>query len=268
MEHVTSRQNTAVKRFREVARRGRDAHDAVLVDGPHLVSEALDARVRFEVVAFGADVAAGQLAALASRCLQEGIRVITTTPSLLPALSPVTQPSGVVAIARLKQPTVEQAVAAGPPQLLLVLDRVQDPGNVGAIVRSAEACGGTAIIAGAGTADPYGWKALRGSMGSTFRLPVASAGSLKDAIDTARAAGLRVFATVPRGGTPLRRAALTGPSAIVVGGEGAGLADETIDRADEALTIEMRPPVESLNVGVAAALVMYEAFRQRTDVAV
>ncbi len=162
---------------------------------------------------------------------------------------------------------MDEALAPAP-QLVLFLDGVQDPGNVGAIIRAAEGTGATAVITGSGTADPRGWKALRGSMGSTFRLPVASADSLATALAAARAAGLHLFAAVPRGGTPLADANLTRPAGIVLGGEGAGLPAGTIAGTDEALTIAMRPPVESLNVAIAAALVLYEASRQRADVIV
>jgi TrmH family RNA methyltransferase len=180
----------------------------------------------------------------------------------------VRQGSGVVALARITLPSLEAVIATRNPQLLLVLEGVQDPGNVGAIVRTAEACGASAVIATAGTADPLGWKALRGSMGSTFRLPVATAadpGVVLQAIGRAR---VRSFAMTPRGGVPLHRANLAAPSAILLGGEGAGLSRGIIEQVDEQLTIDMRAPVESLNVSVAAALVLYEASRQRAHVTV
>lgn len=267
MEHVSSRQNAAVKRFRDLAREGRIA-DAVLLDGAHLVDEALTAGVPLDVVAFAAQAAQGRLAELAARCGASGARVLTTSDGVLALMSPVKQASGVVAIARLRPATIESALAAGSPPLILLLDRIQDPGNVGAIVRAAEACGATALVTAPGTADPFGWKALRGSMGSAFRLPIAPTEDLARGLTAARAAGLHVFATVPRGGTPLRRADLRRPLAVILGGEGQGLSGEMIHRADEALTIEMRQPVESLNVSVAAALILYEASRQRADVAV
>ena len=267
MEHISSRQNPLVKRLRDLARERGDS-DEVLLDGPHLVQEALDARLDVSVAAFAADAALGRLASLAANCAARGTRVVTAPESVLLAMSPVKQPVGVVALAQVKASTVDSALAAGAPQLVLLLDRVQDPGNVGAIIRAAEACGATAVIAGPGTADPFGWKALRGSMGSAFRLPVASTRSLGNAMQAARTAGLRIFATVPRGGTLLARAALARPSAILLGGEGPGLQDELVSTADEGLTIPMRQPVESLNVATAAALILYEASRQRLDVPV
>lgn len=264
--HVTSRQNPVVRRFRAVAREGR-AGDVVLLDGPHLLAEALEAGVALEVAAFASDAAEGRFPDLAAQCARSGAQVITVPPSLLGAMTPVRQPSGVVALARVRAASTADVLRARA-QLVLILDRVQDPGNVGAIVRVAEGCGASGVIVGPGTADPFGWKALRGSMGSAFRMPVAAAPTLPDAMAQARGAGLRIFATVPRGGTPLGQAALALPCAILLGGEGAGLAPPAVHAADEMLTIPMRPPVESLNVSIAAALVLYEASRQRTHVAV
>lgn len=267
MEHLSSRQNPIVKRFRDMAREGR-VDDAVLLDGPHLVAEALSAGIELRVVAFATDAATGRLADLAARCARTGTRVVTTPDSVLALMSPVKEAAGVVAIAALEPVTLAAALAARPPQLALLLERIQDPGNVGAIIRAAEGCGATAVITGPGTADPFGWKALRGSMGSALRLPVATGAGLDHAVAAARAAGLRVLATVPRGGTLLRQVDLSGAVAIILGGEGAGVSGEMMERADEQITIEMRAPVESLNVSVAAALIVYEASRQRSDVAV
>jgi RNA methyltransferase, TrmH family len=265
VEHVTSRNNALVKRFRDVAWEGR-IDDTVLLDGAHLLDEALRSAVTLEVAAFS-DEAAVRHATLVDECERSGARVVTLPASLANTISPVRNGSGVMALARITMPELETVIATHPPQLLLVLDSVQDPGNVGAIIRTAEACGGSAVIAGAGTADPFGWKALRGSMGSAFRLPIAAADA-SIVLQKIRRARIRTFAMVPRGGVPLHRANLAAPSAILLGGEGAGLSHELTDSVDEQLTIEMRSPVESLNVSVAAALVLYEASRQRAHVAV
>jgi TrmH family RNA methyltransferase len=180
-------------------------------------------------------------------------------------MSPVRQPSGIVAIARRQEKSVGDALAAAP-QLVLILDEVQDPGNVGAIVRAAEACGATGVITSPGTADPMGWKALRGSMGSIFRLPVAVRQNLADAVRAARALGIEIVAAVPRDGVLLPELDLRRPVAVLLGGEGGGLPDSVADLAPTRLTIPMRRPVESLNVATAAALIAYEAQRQRTSV--
>lgn len=267
MEHVTSRNNPLIKRFREVAREGR-AGDVVLLDGEHLVGEALDSEVPLHVVAIASDAARGRFVSLAERSIRAGARVVTMPGSVLSSISPVRQASGIVALAQVTPASLEDALAGRTRQLVVLLDGVQDPGNVGAIIRTAEACGATGVIAGPRTADPFGWKALRGSMGSALRLPIARVDTLDAAIGAIRQAGLRIFTTLPRGGTPLATADLSGPSVIVVGGEGAGLSDEVAAAADEGLTIEMQGPVESLNVSIAAAIVLYAASRQRSHVAV
>jgi TrmH family RNA methyltransferase len=260
VERIASRQNPIVKRFRDLARAGASG-ETVLLDGPHLVEEAIAADVKIELAAFSEKQAQNRLATLAAKARRTGAKTVAVTDQVLAALSPVRQPSGVVAIARRSARSLDE-VFARRPQLLLLLNDVQDPGNVGAIVRAAEGCGASGVVAGEATADPFGWKALRGAMGSTFRLPVVRH-PLADVVTYARAAGVRVFATVPRGGTPLAHCDLRGPSAVLLGGEGSGLSSDLLDLADERLTIPMRPPVESLNVAIAAALVVYEAARQR-----
>jgi TrmH family RNA methyltransferase len=140
---------------------------------------------------------------------------------------------------------------------------VQDPGNLGAVIRTAEAAGATGLVACLPSADPYSWKALRGAMASTFRLPVPERVALHGALLAARRRGLAIAAAVPRGGTPMHEFDFQRPLAFMLGAEGPGLADHELDRADERVTIPMQPPVESLNVAVSAAVILYEACRQR-----
>ncbi len=264
MERIASRQNPIVRRFRDLARPGAAA-DGLLLDGEHLLDEALRAAVPVEVAAF-AERALDRLSPLAARAAAAGARVVAVPDHVLAAISPVRQPSGVVAIARCRV-TPLSSILAAPSPLLLLLHEVQDPGNVGAAVRAAEACGATGLVPGDGSADPFGWKALRGAMGSTFRLPIAGRQPLLDAVAAAQAARIRVFATVPRGGTPLASADLRVPAAVLLGGEGPGLPAALVDRADERLSIPMRAPVDSLNVATAAAVILYESARQRSHVA-
>ena len=263
MERISSRQNPLVQRFRQLASGDADgAPTDVLLDGEHLVREALASRIPVDVAAFSDAILEARLGALASDISRHGGRVVSVTGPVLAAMSPVRQPSGVVAIATLKRTSLDDALRQ-EPQLVFLLSDVQDPGNVGAIVRAGEACGVTGIVAGDGTADPYGWKALRGSMGSTFRVPVAARVPLADAARAARTRRLRVVAAVPRTGTSLPDFDLRAPLAILLGGEGQGIPDQLLQLADARLSIPMRDPVDSLNVGVAAALIAYEASRQR-----
>jgi TrmH family RNA methyltransferase len=262
VQRITSRQNPLVSRFRDVAR--GEVPDRMLLDGEHLLQDALAARTPIEIAAFADDAVDGRLSDLADGVRRADGQVVAVSGAVLKAISPVQQPSGVVAIAARRERAIDD-VFARAPQLVVVLSDVQDPGNVGAIVRAAEGCGATGVVTAERTADPFSWKALRGGMGSTLRIPVLSRQALASTIENARARHIRVFATVPRGGTPLPEADLRKPCAILLGGEGAGLPSATIEAADARLTIPMRAGIESLNVAVAAAIVLYEASRQRME---
>jgi TrmH family RNA methyltransferase len=261
VETVTSRQNPMVRRFRAAA---QNSTVELLLEGAHLIDEALSASVAIELVAID-ESASSDATMLARRAESAGARVVSVPSRVLAAMTPVRQPSGIVAIGHRVNRTLDEALERAP-QLVLILDELQDPGNVGAIVRAAEACGATGVITGPGTADPMGWKALRGSMGSIFRLPVAVRQNLTDAVRDARALGIEIIAAVPRDGVLLPELDLRRPVAVLLGGEGGGLRDSVADLATTRLTIPMRRPVESLNVATAAALIVYEAQRQRTSV--
>jgi TrmH family RNA methyltransferase len=285
MERITSRQNAVVKRFRELARAsrvaapfGRGEHHAqgghageILLDGPHLVQEAIACDIPIDVAAFSErqlDNVLSPLARLAKDVHRHGGRPLIVTEQVLAAISPVQQPSGVVAIARARA-TYVGFVFAGthtPGQhlpIVVVLAGLQDPGNVGAIVRTAAGFGAAGIVTIEGTANPFGWKALRGAMGGTFRLPIAARGTLSDVIASAGQEDIRLAAAVPHGGTPLSQVDFSAPTALILGGEGGGVSQAALDAAHETVTIPMRAPVESLNVAIAAAVILYEASRQR-----
>jgi RNA methyltransferase, TrmH family len=192
------------------------------------------------------------------------VDVVTVAASVMDALSPVRSSSTVVALAG-RPAAPEHALCAGPPAPVVVIAiDVQDPGNVGSIARVAEAGGASGLVAAGACADPFGWKALRGSMGSALRLPILVQPDSARALADARRAGCRVIATVPRDGRSLFEVDFRSPVAILVGGEGPGLPPPIIENADERITIPMEAPVESLNAAVAAALIVYEIRRQRT----
>jgi RNA methyltransferase, TrmH family len=255
VSRITSGQHRLVRRFRRLAIRRDD--DAVLLDGEHLVCEALNAGVALEVI-----LTTGQAGAVLDRARAAAVEVHETTPAVLEAASPVQSPSGIVAIGRW-QPVAAAEALRNAPSLTLGLVDVQDPGNVGAVIRSADALGASAVLSLDGSADPAGWKALRGAMGSTFRLPVAR-GTLEDVTQAAREARIPIVATVAEAGTDLTSADLSRPLLVLLGREGSGLDAGVVASADWRLTIPMRAGVDSLNVAVAAALVLWEAGRRRS----
>lgn len=259
MPDITSRRHSLVRAFREAA---RGDPERALLDGWHLLRDAVAARVDITDVAIAAPPAAERplIDSLRSR---PGTRVVSVTPAVLDAMSPVRSPTGVVALARPRRHAIADLLTPAPALILLAAG-VQDPGNLGAIVRAAEAGGATGVIAAGTSADPWGWKALRAAMGSTFRLPIVREPDLPQACQELRARNVSVCAAVPRDGTPMHRVDLTGPTAVIVGSEGGGLDASVLDLADSRISIPMAGAAESLNVAVAAALLVYEAFRQRT----
>lgn len=259
MPPITSRQHPIVKQFRALAR-GDDA-GRLLLDGWHLVGEALEAGMRLDTVVVSTSPARREPAILAR--LGPETRLVEASPAVMHALSPVRTPTGVVASAHRPHLDVPRR-AAGRRPLVVAACGLQDPGNVGALVRAAAASGATAVVVDAASADPWGWKALRASMGAAFHVPLARVEGIEDALVAWRGEGLAVLAAVPRGGTPMADVDFTRPTAILIGGEGPGLPDAALARVDGRVSIPMHPPVESLNAAVAAAVLLYEARRQRT----
>jgi TrmH family RNA methyltransferase len=260
---ISSRHNPIVARYRAAAR--GEAGDRLLLDGAHLVTDALAAGVRVRVREAAVTATADEddeLRSLVASLERAHVEVVTVTTAVMDALSPVRSSSAIVALA--DRPASDgAAVYAGGVSLAVIAIDVQDPGNLGAIVRVAEAGGATGVVAAGVCADPFGWKALRGSMGSALRLPIAIAPAAETAVTAARQAGCRLVAATPRGGASLFDLALDGPTAILIGSEGRGLPRSIMSAADARATIPMAPPVESLNAAVTAALLVYEARRQR-----
>jgi RNA methyltransferase, TrmH family len=235
----------------------------MLLDGMHLVAEALALGIRLRHVAFTMRARTSEEGArLASALGERGLPIVDVTDSAMEAMSPVSSPSGVIAIADRPVSSLERALDH-PPQLVVMVVDVQEPGNVGAIVRAAEACWATGVVCCGTSADAFGAKALRGSMGSALRLPVASGVPVVEAVAGMRASGLRLIATVPSGGVRPQALDFRQPTALMFGGEGPGLSGEALASADASVSIPMRAPVESLNVAVAVALLTCEAARQR-----
>ena len=260
-ETLRSRANPLYKRLRALKHKGA-ASGLCLLEGPKLVLEAAAAGLRIVEAAAGPRVDASPLGARALDALRaRGVPVRRMAEELIGSLSEAASTQGLVALAERPAGEVDRVFAGTP--LVLVADAVQDPGNLGGLLRSAEAAGATGALLTAGCADPFSWKALRGSMGSAFRLPLASGLALEDALERLAARGVAVYATAADGERRYDEADLRGPAAIVVGSEGRGLDPAVQRQARARLRVPLAAPVESLNVGVAAALVLFEAARQR-----
>jgi TrmH family RNA methyltransferase len=264
MKTITSRQNPAARAFRDLADHPDPTGARVLLDGAHLVRDALDAGVEFELACVTASrrEPPAEEGSLAAALVRRGIDVMAVPDQVFASISPVRTPSGIIAIGR-RHPTTVSAVCAGPSPLVVVAVDVQDPGNLGAVVRVAEATGATGTFVTGASANPFSWKGLRGSMGSALRLPVVTTADLPLVQSCLRQSRVRTVAAVARGGLDPEAIRWDGGVAIMVGGEGSGLSDEVAAACDERVTIPMAPQVESLNVAVAAAILLYTARRHR-----
>jgi RNA methyltransferase, TrmH family len=257
---IRSRANPLVKRLRALKQQGTD--DLLLIEGPKLLAEAMAAGVPLVEAAAsprllrrpgGRDL----LAAAEARC---PVRMLDD--DLLASLTEVETSQGVLALAR--PPRFDEArVLSGRP-LVLVAVGVQDPGNVGALMRTAEAAGAAGAYLTGGSADAFSWKALRGSMGSAFRLPHFRVRAAVAVAERLRAAGLRLVGTGAGASRPYDLADLRGPLALFVGAEGSGLPADVRDTLDAQVSVPMAGAVESLNVAVAAGVLLFEAARQRS----
>ena len=264
-EIVRSRANPAFKRFQERKRRSR-GDGLLLLEGATLVDEALQAGLRV------VEAALSESAAAAAEPLIDRLRggkadVRVFSDALLDSLAEVETSQGVLALAEAPAFDDETAPFRGTP-LVVACWAIQNPGNLGGLLRTAEAAGASGVLLGDGCADPLGWKALRGSMGSAFRLPLLRQLGAAELVGLLRARELRVLAADAGARRRYDEVDWRRPSALLLGNEGAGLPDELLRAAHERVAVPLREPVESLNVGVAAGIILFEAARQRrTDAA-
>jgi TrmH family RNA methyltransferase len=264
MKRISSRENPIVRAYRQLARQPDATGLRLLLDGAHLVREAHAATLTFESVVIARSHAdrGTEEGALAQELQRAGVDVVCTSDNVFEAVSPVRAPSGIVAIAH-RHPTTVDAILTHARLFVLVVVDVQDPGNLGALMRVAEAGGISGMIVSGDSANPFSWKAVRGSMGSALRLPIARSHSVEAVVQEIQRRDAKMIAAVPRDGHDPDAADWSGRIALLLGGEGAGLSAGVIAAADERVTIPMEPPVESLNVAAAAAIVIYAARRGR-----
>jgi TrmH family RNA methyltransferase len=229
------------------------------VEGLHILEEAVRSGLKFRAVFFSTSAAAK-----AERLLPQigaHAETVMLPDKLFASTVPSETPQGVAALVRWKKFSFEDVLAkvqAGP---LLAIAGVQDPGNLGTILRSAEAFGAAGMLLGEGTVSPFNPKVVRASAGSIFRVPTART-KLTVAIARMREQGLRLIATSSHEGQPLPKAKLDGSLVVFIGSEGAGLPRDLISEMDEIIAIPHSAKVESLNAGVAASIVLYEVARQ------
>jgi TrmH family RNA methyltransferase len=272
LRRVEGRHNPLVKQLRQAFLRGEltESGDCP-IEGLRILEEAIRSGLRFSAVFFR-DSAQDRAERLLPQ-LGSHVETLLLPDSLFDSIVPSESPQGVAALVRLKEFSLEdimERLQVGP---IIVLAGLQDPGNLGTILRSSEAFGSAGIILGEGTVSPFNSKVVRASAGSVFRLPMVHTqahrrektkiAKLEELSETIRKKNVRLIATSSHKGTPIDQANLKGASAILFGNEGAGLPRDLMAKMDEFISIPHTQQVESLNAGVAASIVLYEAARQR-----
>jgi len=260
---ITSPNNSLLRRARAV-RDGKESA-SIFVEGLRLCEEALSSGLNIEAVIYSEEIVGKKRAALLINTFENaGAKLASVSEKLLESISYTKTPQGIVVLAS-RPASDEVSFAANQPAtpLLVVMHGINNPVNVGAIVRVAEAAGATGVIATKTTADIFSPKALRGAMGSSFRLPIRIEPNYEDVIEWCRNAKIKIFAADVNALMTHVDADWKVPCGIILGPESTGLTPAEIQGADQAIRIPMQSNVQSLNVSVAAGVILYEAARQR-----
>ncbi len=264
---IESRQNSRIKQLRAAfAGNMKLSGGMAAIEGEHLLLEALRSGLPLQTVF----LRAGRESILDRLKPPASTQLVILSGAVFDSSVATESPQGVAALVRL--PVFERAdllgraneAATAAPPLILAAAGLQDPGNLGTLIRSAEAFGASGVLTLHGTVSAWNQKALRSSAGSTFRVPLL-ADQTQDALLWLRSKGIRILAAVADHGLSVVDVDLCVPCALLIGNEGAGLSPEILAQADERVTIPCPGPVESLNAAVAGSLLLYEASRQRAS---
>lgn len=265
LRRIEGRHNPLAKDVRQAFARAERTEDGyTAIEGVRIVEEAIRSGLRFRAVLFR-----DSAQSVAERLLPQigaHVETLSLPDKLFDGIVPSETPQGVAALVRVKEFSLDDVLERLQVGPVVVVMGLQDPGNLGTILRSAEAFGSAGVVLGEGTVSPFNSKVIRASAGSVFRLPVvrarASSGT-EEISGKVRKAGVRMVATSSHKGTPLDQALLTGNLAVFIGSEGSGLPRTLMAQVDELIAIPHSENVESLNAGVAGSIVLYEAQRQR-----
>jgi TrmH family RNA methyltransferase len=258
---LEGRHHPLVRRVRRMLRAGELSDGgAVLLETARMVEDALAGGVPISSLLVRANVKA-RFESLFARLPAETL-LYEVAPAVFDTLVTTETSPGLLALAEQPSWSDVDLFPPGSPALILVLAGVQDPGNLGAIFRAAEAFGATGVLLAPGTASPYNAKALRATAGAIFRIPILRGLPVQEILSLLRRKRVKLFATVVSGGLPPARADFSAPLAVVFGSEAAGIPPE-FRNAGQPLTIPLAPRAESLNVASAASVLLYEIARQR-----
>src|SRR5438309_8695774 len=258
LRRIEGKHNALVKELRQACARAELTTDGYCaIEGLRIIEEAIRSGLRFRAVVVSES--AGPKAERLLPQIGAHVETLMLPDKLFAGAVPSETPQGVAALVRLRESSVDTLLEK--PGLLIGIAGVQDPGNLGTILRSTEAFEAGGVLLGEGTVSPFNSKVVRASAGSVFRVPLVRV-KLAEVMPQLRQLGIRMVATSSHKGTPLDETEFSGPMAVFVGNEGAGLPRDLMAEMDEVVGIPHAPQVESLNAGVAASIVLYEVARK------
>jgi len=258
---LAGRSNALLKELRLAFARGELTEDSCCaVEGIRLIEEGIRSGLKLKAL-FVSKSGERRVQSLLPQ-IGSHTEILIVEDKLFASAVPTETPQGVAALVRCKTSTTGQVLTRASFGPLVAIAGIQDPGNLGTILRSAEAFNAAGVLLGENTASAFNAKVVRASAGSIFRIPIVPV-KLADVLRQLRDRGLRLLATSSHKGTLLDRVDLRAPAAIFIGNEGAGLSRDLLAEMDEVIVIPHSPRVESLNAGIAAGIVLYEAARQR-----
>ncbi len=261
LRRVEGRHNALVKELRQAFGRAElTTAGECAIEGFRIIEEAVRSGLKFRAVFFG-DSAQSRAQRLLPQ-IGAHVETLLLPDKLFSSAVPSESPQGVAALVQLKKFSLADILDREADGPLLVIAGVQDPGNLGTILRSAEAFGIKGVLLTEGSVSPYNSKVVRASAGSLFRLMIAKV-DLAETVTQIRTRGIRLLASSSHKGVPLSQATLTGRIAMLIGNEGAGIDKKLLTQMDELVSIPHSQRVESLNAGVAASIILYEIARQR-----
>ena len=265
LSEISSSDNAKIKLLRKLStRKGRREEGLFAAEGINLVCEMIDAGQMIEFIMISEDFDAGKderHSMVHDHLTGEDFTAYKLSRNLFDKLTDAEHGVDILAVCRMEQHGLELIDQLDDSSCVLVCDRVQDPGNIGTMIRTAVAAGYGAVVMMPGTVDVYSPKVLRSTAGMVFAIPIAYAKDEDELFDAMKRSGRRVVVTDPAGGRAYYEENLSDGIALVIGNEGAGVSDSIKKRADVRVTLPMKGSIESLNAAVAAAVLMYEAIR-------
>ncbi len=260
---ITSESNSMIKHVKSLAmKKSREKHRQFVIEGLRMVDEAIRHQVPLEYLLYTDHLLEINGGAELLQRLPQGLQVFNIPDKLLRLLTDTENPQGLVAVVKMQE-TCLHDLRLKEDLFLLVLDRLQDPGNMGTIIRTAEAAGVDGIILTKGSVDPFNSKNLRATMGAIFHIPIFQCNDNNEWLSFVKEKGIRVLASGLEGSVDYCSPSYAGNIAIVIGNEANGVSEELLNLADSVVKIPIFGRIESLNASVAAAILIYKAVEFR-----